>query len=81
MEPFSLFQFLQSFLGQNPENAPQAQAPAGIDDESRATETAPTANTEQKNALETEWEADSTNHAILSFMQAHDSRAKRIKKL
>ena len=77
VEPFGLFQILNSFLNQNPKNAPQAEA--GDTDESEK----PLDQPEQKTNAEpqSEIQADSSNQAILSFMQAHETRAKRIKKL
>ncbi len=77
MEPFGLFQILHSFLSQNPKNASQAEAGDTSENEK------PLEQTEQKTNAESEKkvEADSPNQAILSFMQAHETRAKRIKKL
>ncbi len=77
VEPFGLFEFLQSFLSQNPKNARDSEAPDTIESEKRAED--PVAKTSAE--PETEIEADSSNQAILSFMQAHESRARRIKKL
>lgn len=77
VEPFGLFQFLQSFLAQNPENANEAQAPDTSESEKQAEESAPKTSAEPESEMET----DSSNQAILSFMQAHETRAKRIKKL
>ena len=76
MEPFGLFQILQSFLGQNPENAPQAEESAA-QNENPAKESAP----QEIDVPQSSPEPDSSNQAILSFMQAHETRAKRIKKL
>ena len=77
MEPFGLFQFLQSFLAQTPENTPEMQVSDTSESEKSAEESAPKTNAEP----EREMEADSSNQAILSFMQAHETRARRIKKL
>ena len=77
MEPFGLFQFLQSFLAQTPENANEAKAPDTSESEKQAEESAPKTNAEPERKME----ADSSNQAILSFMQAHETRARRIKKL
>ena len=76
MEPFGLFQILQSFLSQNPENAPKAEE-ATAQNEKELEASAPQAHT----AIEPTPDPDSSNRAILSFMQAHETRAKRIKKL
>lgn len=77
MEPFGLFQILQSFLGQNSENATKAEKSAASESENSLEESAP-----QENAVpEPQPEIDSSNQAILSFMQAHETRARRIKKL
>lgn len=88
MEPFGLFQLLQSFLSQNPENTPQAEETNAINPDKRSDEFAPSPvepKAEPKAEATTESqprsEADSSNQAILSFMQAHETRAKRIKKM
>lgn len=77
MEPFGLFEFLQSVLGQSPEKAPKENSAAPIENDKRTEETTPKVSAEPA----PEMQADSTNQAILSFMQAHETRAKRIKKL
>lgn len=78
MEPFGLFQILQSFLAQNPHSSPQTD---------NAEESADVQNVESPPApppasqgAPTQ-DGDSTNQAILSFMETHDTRARRIKKL
>lgn len=83
MEPFGLFQFLQSFLSQTPENAPKAEEPNAINTEKRSDASALHAESkaEPKTEPQTRSEADSSNQAILSFMQAHETRARRIKKM
>lgn len=79
VEPFGLFQILNSFLNQNPKNAPQAES--GDTDESENRLDRLDQSTQKSNAEpEKEMEADSSNQAFLSFMQAHETRAKRIKK-
>ena len=83
MEPFGLFQFLQSFLSQTPENTPKAEEPNAINPDKRSDEFAPSPakpKAESTTEPQTQPEADSSNQAILSFMQAHETRAKRIKK-
>ena len=83
VEPFGLFQILQSFLSQNPENAPQAEVPKASENAPQAEETMPTTN-EAPHPLpqaDSQIGDDSSNQAFLSFMQAHEKRAKRIKKL
>ena len=77
MEPFGLFQILQSFLGQPTEPAPKLEESAARESEKDSEESAPQANA----VHEPQPEADSSNQAILSFMQAHETRARRIKKL
>ena len=79
MEPFGLFQILQSFLKQSPESAPQAEESDALKTENRSDEPAPSFN-EQNTKPETTPQADLPNQAILSFIQAHETRAKRIKK-
>lgn len=83
VEPFGLFQFLQSFLSQTPENTPKAEEPNAINPDKRSDEFAPSPakpKAESTTEPQTRPEADSSNQAILSFMQAHETRAKRIKK-
>ena len=76
MEPFGLFQFLQSFLNQTTENTPTTPTPFASEKENNV---APPAEQGDANAEYGE-QSDASNQAFLSFMQAHDRRAKRIKK-
>ena len=76
VEPFGLFQILQSFLSQNPENKQEAEADDRSESDKSSEKSAPQANA----ASVPQPEADSSNQAFLSFMQAHETRAKRIKK-
>lgn len=74
MEPFGLFQILQSFLSQNEKNTPKTEeVPLHQDVQKTEEETIPPQPSPEK-------KEDSTNQAFLSFMQAHENRAKRIKK-
>lgn len=79
VEPFGLFQFLQSFLSQNPESTPKAEDPNAINPEKHSAESA--SPDEANPQSEAQIQADSSNQAILSFMQAHETRARRIKKM
>ncbi len=79
MEPFGLFQILQSFLSQPPENASKSEAEEINESDERSENSAPKDTQTHLNA-EASYSSDSPNQAILSFMQAHESRAKRIKK-
>ena len=79
MEPFGLFQFLQSFLSQSPESTPKAEEPNAINPEKYSDESASPDEANPKS--EAQIQADSSNQAILSFMQAHETRARRIKKM
>ena len=84
-EPFGLFQILQSFLTQAPVSAQEAAQPS---DKNSAPEQAQNAEKTELTEHETERLATATennsaasnNQAILSFMQAHENRARRIKK-
>ena len=66
MEPFGLFQFLQSFLNQNP---PTNNA-----------ETAPPPPVEAEEPIKPEPIITQNQNAALQFMAAHDERAKRTRK-
>ena len=77
MESFGLFQILHSFLSQKAQNEAVAEESFATENKERLEESA----TQSKAANDLEPESDSTNDAFLSFMQAHEARAKRIKKL
>ena len=84
-EPFGLFQFLQSFLGQNPPASPETQERSANENLQTIQETLTPAATE--NNVETHAESvaetapnTSNRQAIVQFMQTHEQRAKRIKK-
>lgn len=75
MEPFGLFQILQSLLSGNTAAAPAKQEQPPENTGEPAEEKAPR---ELENAS---LEKDERSHsAILQFMEAHDARSKRIKK-
>ena len=78
MEPFGLFQFLQSFLNQNPENTPPTP-PASTGESNDNVASTPT-NEQTGQKVEYGEQPDASSQAFLSFMQAHETRAKRIKK-
>ena len=80
LESFGLFQILQSFLGQNPQNAPDVEIPDVDESAHNAPESAPKTSERESALSEAQQEADPSTQAILSFMQAHETRAKRIKK-
>ena len=72
MEPFGLFSFLQSLLT-------KPEQKEGAENAQNDSQTAP--ETEGRKDIETPPPpAESSQKAILSFMQAHDERAKRSKK-
>ncbi len=79
MEPFGLFQILQSFLAQAPENAPKSEAEERNENDERS-ENSAQASAQKEESAEASFSTTSPNQAFLSFMQAHESRAKRIKK-
>ena len=78
MEPFGLFQFLQSFLNQTPENAPATPPASTGESTDNVAPTMVNAQTEQ--TANDDAPPNASNQAFLSFMQAHETRAKRIKK-
>ncbi|MBQ8309235.1 MAG: hypothetical protein IJX96_05310 [Clostridia bacterium] len=75
MEPFGLFQILQSFLGTNANatgSEEEMPPPANAEPtKEKAPETPPTAPEEER---------ECASNAFLSFVDAHDKRARRIKK-
>ena len=90
-EPFGLFQILQSFLSQTPlskqENTQpleQNTAPNPSENVQNGTnlktDNKTDGNTDNANNQVDNDSASPNNQAILSFMQAHENRAKRIKK-
>ena len=79
MEPFGLFQILQSFLNQSSENAPQT--PSSCAPQTEKNSPPPSLPNEQADTkTEYDVQPDASSQAFLSFMQAHETRAKRIKK-
>lgn len=83
MEPFGLFQILQSFLTQAPENAPKSEAEERKENDERSENSAQASaqtSAQKEEIAEASFSTTSPNQAFLSFMQAHESRAKRIKK-
>ena len=72
MEPFGLFSFLQSLLT-------KPEPKEGTENPQNDSPTAPETGG-RKDIETTPQNADSSQKAILSFMQAHDERAKRSKK-
>ena len=74
-EPFGLFQILQSFLAQNPET-PTAQPQPATERADEKTAEPPVLDA----ATAEEPESAERGRAVLDFMQAHEIRAKRIKK-
>ena len=82
-EPFGLFQILQSFLSQSPQNGQTPPPPeteqATQNSAENTSESQPTSErTGEQNADGAT--AERCQNAAVSFMQAHENRAKRIKK-
>ncbi len=80
MEPFGLFQFLQTLLSPPAPSAPAPQEPTPspvADDAPRQTVSQKPAESETKPAPQKE---NFSQDAILRFMEDHDQRAKRLGK-
>ena len=69
LEPFGLFNFLQSLL-QTPQNSNEPPLSDAVSDESVFNEETPQITQER----------EENTDAILQFIEAHDRRSKRIKK-
>ncbi len=76
MEPFGLFQILQSFLNKTP----IATANTTDTEEQTPSESVPTPSAEGEIEKEHQEEERTSPNAFLSFMDAHDKRARRLKK-
>ncbi len=79
-EPFGLFQILQSFLSQTPQTPPSQPPTSETENVAETVAEQPPASERPTTVPAMENANAERERAVLEFMEAHDVRAKRIKK-